>query len=59
MVTCPKCGATGEYYFDGLFIECTICGYQEWAATRSDGHSINLYKKWSGQEMPKEEHGTG
>ena len=48
MVICPNCGKEGDYYFDGLFIECRSCGYQEWQE-KSKG-DVNLYNKWSDKE---------
>lgn len=45
-VVCPKCRAEGKYYYDGVYIECRVCGHKEWAKEEASGHITNLYEKW-------------
>ena len=50
MIVCPKCKAEGNYYYDGLFIECCACGHREWAGTDKNGHLEHLWEKWNKEE---------
>ena len=51
MITCPKCDAKGKYYYEGLFIRYTACGYTEGAKKKVDGHLTRLWDNWKKKEV--------